>query len=637
MDFFESQNLARRNTRYLLLLFFLAVASLVILTNLLVFAFVNFQDTARIATGQYYFSWEIFFAISCGVILLVVLASLFRLMMLRKGGATIAELMDGELLVNAQGDLNKQKLLNVVEEMAIASGTPVPPVYLIPDPAINAFAAGYSPGDAVIGVTYGAMENLTRDQLQGVIAHEFSHILNGDMRLNIRLMGILYGILMLALIGRMIVQPGYHGVRGRDRTHAGVLAFGAGLMVVGYLGQFFGNLIKAAVSRQREFLADASAVQFTRNPEGIADALKRIGGYKDGSILQHPESAELSHTFFSEGVSFSFASLMATHPPLAERIKRIEPRWDGGFLESTPHESTTAAGTPDGTPDGVMGFSSSVNIDADEVLNHIGNPEQSQVDLARQIIAGLPNDYTAAAREPYSARALVYLLQLNQSNEIRTQQLSHLKASSDLGVYDALEELISQEHLLKPEMKLPLLEIAFPTLRQLSYEQYKMFMANLDVLVRADGRVGLSEWAVLKMISKHLGEVFEAKHTRTRHDTLESVRSHCEVLLSLLAYCDKQSGVSPQVAFEAGKTEIGLEVQLNDKKDLNFKKMDAALDALAALHPLRKPKLLKACIKTITADQVVSVIESELLRTIADTLECPMPPMLNSGQGNAKQ
>ena len=621
MDFFESQNRARRNTRFLLLLFILAVASLIILTNLLIFVFVNFQDSARIAMGQYYFSWEVFFAITCGVVVLITLASLFRLLSLRKGGAVIAELMDGELLVNAQGDLNKHKLLNVVEEMAIASGTPVPPVYLIRDPAINAFAAGYSPGDAVIGVTYGAMENLTRDQLQGVIAHEFSHILNGDMRLNIRLMGILYGILMLALVGRTILL----GVRGRGRAGTSILVIGAGLMMVGYLGQFFGNLIKAAVSRQREFLADASAVQFTRNPKGIADALKRIGGYKTGSVLQHPESAEISHTFFSEGVSFSFASLMATHPPLPERIKRIEPLWNGGFLESTPPEPATSAGSTQG----VMGFSSSVNIDADEVLNHIGNPQQSQVDLARQIIAALPDDYTAAAREPYSARALVYLLMLNQSNEARTQQLSHLKASSDLGVYDALEELISHEHLLNPEMKLPLLEIALPTLRQLSYAQYKMFMANLDVLIRADGRVGLSEWAVLKMISKHLGEVFEAKHTRVRHNTLESVRSHCEVLLSLLAYCDKQSGVSPDVAFVAGKSELGLEVQLKDKKDLSFKKMNAALDALAELHPLRKPKLIKACIKTISADQVVSVIESELLRTIADTLECPMPPMLN--------
>jgi len=628
MDFFESQNLARRNTRFLLLLFLLAVASLIILTNLLIFVFVNFQDSARIAVGQYYFSWEVFFTITCGVVLLITLASLFRLLSLRKGGAVIAELMDAKLLVDAQGDLNKHKLLNVVEEMAIASGSPVPPVYLIEDPAINAFAAGYSPGDAVIGVTYGAMENLTRTQLQGVIAHEFSHILNGDMRLNIRLMGILYGILMLALVGQTILRG--VGVGGRDRSRTTILVIGVGLMFVGYLGQFFGNLIKAAVSRQREFLADASAVQFTRNPEGIADALKRIGGYKKGSVLQHPESAEISHTFFSEGVSFSFASLMATHPPLPERIKRIEPLWDGGFLDSTPPEPATSAGSTEG----IMGFSSSVNIDPDEVLTHIGNPQQSQVDLARQIIATLPDDYTTAAREPYSARALVYLLLLNRGNEARAQQLSHLKASSDLGVYDALEELISHEHLLNPEMKLPLLEIALPTLRQLSYAQYKMFMANLDVLIRADGKIGLSEWAVLKMISKHLGEVFEAKHTRVRHNTLKSVRNHCEVLLSLLAYCDKQSGVSPEVAFIAGKSELGLEVQLKDKQDLNFKKMDAALDALAELHPLRKPKLIKACIKTISADQAVSVIETELLRTIADTLECPMPPMLNPDRIN---
>ena len=281
-----------------------------------------------------------------------------------------------------------------------------------------------------------------------------------------------------------------------------------------------------------------------------------------------------------------------------------------------------------------MGFSSSVNIDANEVLTQIGNPQQSQIELARQIIATLPDHYTTAAREPYSARALVYLLLLNRGYEARGQQLSHLKASSDLGVYDALEELISREHLLNPEMKLPLLELALPTLRQLSYAQYKIFMANLDVLIGADGKIALSEWAVLKMINKHLGEVFEAKHTRVRHDKLESVRDHCEVLLSLLAHCDKQSGVSPEVAFAAGKSELGLEVQLKDKQDLNFKKMDAALDALAELHPLRKPKLIKACIKTISADQAVGVIETELLRTIADTLECPMPPMLNPDRIN---
>lgn len=622
MDFFESQDLARRNTKLLLLLFFLAVASLVILTNLLVFAFINFQDTARIATQQYFYTWEIFAAISAGVVLLVVLASLFRMGTLRKGGSAIAELMDGELLVDAGGDVNKQKLLNVVAEMAIASGSPVPPVYLLRDPAINAFAAGYSPGDAVIGVTYGAMETLSRDELQGVIAHEFSHILNGDMRLNIRLIGILYGILMLALVGRIILRPSYSVVASRNRSHAGVMAFGAGLMVIGFLGQFFGNLIKAAVSRQREFLADASAVQFTRNPGGISGALKRIGGFSSGSVLAHPESAELSHTFFSEGVSFSFASLMATHPPLSERIKRIEPNWDGDYLETSASETSTAA-----MPDTAMGFSGSVRINVDAAISQIGNPDASQLELAQNIIKGLPKVYADAAREPYSARALVYQLQLHDDPEVREKQLAHLKESADLGVYSELETLLESASLLRPHMKLPLLEIAYPTLRQLSYQQYKLFLGNLDVLIRADNRVGLSEWAVQKLITKHLGEAFEGKHSSVKHQRLEAVKDECEILLSLLAYCDKHAGVEPAVAFETGKVALALDINLLDKKALSFNKMNDALDTLANLHPLRKPRLIKACIKTITADQVVSVTEAELLRMIADTLECPMPPI----------
>jgi Zn-dependent protease with chaperone function/uncharacterized tellurite resistance protein B-like protein len=625
MNFFESQDIARRNTKLLLLLFFLAVGSLVVLTNLILFAFVNFQDSAALATGRFHYTWETFAAVSVGVIVLIALASLFRMAGLRQGGSAVAELMDGVLLADAGGDLNKRKLLNVVEEMAIASGTPVPPVYLIQDSAINAFAAGYSPGDAVIGVTVGAMENLSRNELQGVIAHEFSHILNGDMRLNIKLIGMLYGILMIAIVGRILLSPVRHGSRGRSQ--GGIVALGIGLMFAGYVGQFFGNLIKAAVSRQREYLADASAVQFTRNPKGIAGALKRIGGYTDGSILTHPEASELSHTFFSEGIAFSFSGLMATHPPLEKRISKLDPSWDGAYqLENSADPSTGehnegamgfAAGSPSGT----------VSIDADEVIEHIGNPNSSQVELARQIIAGLPAIYTQAAHEPYSARALVYLLQLSDEGDVRESQLEQLKAAADFGVYDALVQLMVSEDLLRPEMKLPLLEIAFPTLRQLSYEQYKLFTANLDVLIRADGKVALSEWAVQKMISKHLGEVFENRHSRVTHNSLKSVKEHCQVLLSLLAYCDKQSGVEPAVAFSAGQKALELDMSLLKTSDLSFGRMNRALDELANLHPLRKPKLLKACVSAITADQKVSVIESELLRTIADTLECPMPPI----------
>lgn len=625
MNFFESQDIARRKTRFLLFLFFLAVLSLVVLTNLLVLALINFGDTARMASGYYYYELETFIAVSTGVIGLVAVASLVRMATLRKGGSAVAEMLDGELLVDPGQDLNKRKLLNVVEEMAIASGTPVPPVYLIRDNAINAFAAGYSPGDAVIGVTYGAIENLSRDELQGVVAHEFSHILNGDMRINIRLMGVLYGILVLAVIGRMLTHSGSHRTHGRGSSDARLALVGLGLMIIGYLGQFFGNLIKAGASRQREYLADASAVQFTRNPQGIADALKRIGGYSAGTVMEHPESEELSHSFFCTGVTFSFNRMMATHPPLDQRIERIQPNWDGTYLEGPPPAPVTQTSP---TPETAMGFAAgTAAISADDVIENIGNPDDSQVETARKIIRSLPEVFTTAAHEPYSARALVYLMHLDDDPEVRTTQLSHLKDAADPGVYNALGKLIVNAESLEPGMRLPLLEMALPALRQLSYEQYKLFMPNLDVLIRADGRIGLSEWARQKMISKHLAEAFEARHTPSKQRSLKALKSECEILLSLLSHADRKARVTPDVAFNAGKEGLDLDINLIERNKLGFQSMNDALDKLASLHPLKKPKLLKACIRTVAADEVITQVEQELLRTIADTLECPMPPI----------
>lgn len=646
MNFFEYQDEARRNTKLLITLFVLAVVSLIVLTNALVFVFMNVQDSARMmgATGWYY-SWEIAGAVSIGVVILIAIASLFRMHTLGKGGSAVAEMMNGKLLSDHGGDLHKRKLLNVVEEMAIAASTPVPPVYLIPEQAINAFAAGYSPGDAVIGVTEGAMKTLSRDELQGVIAHEFSHILNGDMRLNIRLMGVLYGILMMTIVGRILLNSG----RGsRSRSDGAIVGVGLGLVVIGYLGTFFGNVIKAAVSRQREYLADASAVQFTRNPDGIAGALKKIGGYKPGTVLEEPESEEISHALFCQGVKAAFMGMMATHPPIDERILRIDPQWDGRF-PVTDAPPPTPDDEMDVTPEaaGAAGFaaaagaaaagaaavataaseSTASTVDADAIVDLVGNPTESRIEKARRIIDAIPDELSAAAHEPYSARAVIYLIQLHRKSDIRDQQLKHLQEAADMGVYEALENLLPHLETLVPEMRLPLLEMSLPSLRQLSYEQYKLFLSNLDALIRADGRVGLSEWAVQMMVQKHLGTVFEGKHSEPRFGDLKNVQSHCEVLLSMLAYCDRDSKVDPETAFTAGQEETRLKIQLQDKKTLSFRRLQEALEALADLHPLKKPRLLKACVKTILADNVISTIEMELLRAIADLLECPIPPM----------
>src|SRR4030067_331030 len=283
MNFFESEDLVRKNTSLLVVLFVLAVVALIIMTNLLlmlVFGYINSEQLRDGETLIRQMDWQTFVAVGAGVSVVVFAGSLYKIVALSAGGKVVAESLGGQLIPRNTQDLNKRKRLNVVEEMAIASGTPAPPVYLLAnEPGINAFAAGLSPRDAVIGVTQGAIDHLSREQLQGVIAHEFSHIFNGDMRLNIRLMGALNGILILGILGYyLLYSTSISGRRrGNDKGGAAIMALPVGLMVIGFAGTFFGALIKAAVSRQREYLADASAVQFTRNPDGVAGALERMG------------------------------------------------------------------------------------------------------------------------------------------------------------------------------------------------------------------------------------------------------------------------------------------------------------------------------------------------------------------------
>ncbi|MCB1693289.1 MAG: M48 family metallopeptidase [Pseudomonadales bacterium] len=619
MNFFESQDQARRKTKYLVMFFGAAVLSIVVLTNLLVLAIANYNNSYTVSTGAFRYSWETFALVSLGVLVFIGLGSLYRIVSLGKGGQVVAEMMNARLLVDHGGDLGARRLLNIVEEMAIASGTPVPPVYVMDDPAINAFAAGYAPGDAVIAVTRGAIENLNREQLQGVIAHEFSHILNGDMRLNIRLMGVLYGILMLAILGRILLRSGGRGRSRRNDGGAALLAFGLGLVVIGFVGRFFGNLIKAAVSRQREFLADASAVQFTRNPGGISGALKRIGGYSGGSLVADGHGEEISHAFFCQGVKLAFTSLMATHPPLDERILRIEPSWDGRFIEQvspSPDEDTVVAGFASGGARAGTGVS--------EAADRVG---EIHVEAGQGILASLPRSLAEAAREPYSARAVAYLMLLDSDVLVSERQRQHLAASADPLVFERFQALSRHQGEIMPHMRLPLLELAMPSLRQLSREQYETFTANLDALIAADGRVGLTEWALRKFVVKHLGEAFDHKRSRPRYDSLGRLAPELATLLSMLAFSDRSSSLDPASAFEAGRAMLEMDIELVEKSMLTLTRLNDALDRLAALKPLRKPKVLKACMATVAADGVVAPVETELVRAIADSLDCPMPPV----------
>ncbi len=641
MDFFQSQDNARKTTGRLVLLFALAVLSLIILTNLLVmFAFGYLQGNTLVNDPEALsFDWNTFLLIGAAVIVIVGAASLYKMASLGSGGEAVAEMLGGRLIVDSSGDLNKQKVLNVVEEMAIASGTPVPPVYLLEDEqGINAFAAGLTPADAVIGVTRGCIDNLSREQLQGVIAHEFSHILNGDMRMNIRLIGLLHGILIIGLIGYFILRSGagYGGHRVRrsskDSNGGGILVLGIGLVVIGYAGTFFGNLIKAAVSRQREFLADASAVQFTRNPHGIAGALKRIGGSALGSRIDNPSGSQVSHLFFGEGVR----ALFATHPPLEKRIRRIEPDWDGQFdsgpvAEEPEMEETVETSRPGPEAIAAAVITGSILADSMNMSDRFGQVDAALLASLQDRLKTLPVPLQEAVHEPHGARGVIYLLLLSETDPvIRDQQLAFLKTASDDGVYQRLGQLIESVQEIRHGYRLILLDMCMPALRQLSQGQYQLFRDNVERLIKIDRKISLFEWSLQKILFHNLDSNFiKPRVAKARYASYRRLSDEINVLLSALIYAGKPNGITPDAVMALTRQALpDVPLQLLDRKQIGLDRLNAALDKLRQLKPLLKPQLLKACAVAITADQQYTPTEAEFFRAIADTLDCPMPPIL---------
>jgi Zn-dependent protease with chaperone function len=646
MNFFESQDRARKNTFQLVFLFALAVITLIIMTNLLVmvvFGFINSQQMQSGSALVQKMDWRTFALVSTGVGAVVLGGSFYKIMALSGGGRTVADAMGGQLIPQNTADLKQRRLLNVVEEMAIASGIPAPPVYILTgEPGINAFAAGFTPRDAVIGVTQGLIDHLNREQLQGVIAHEFSHIFNGDMRLNIRLMGVLNGILIIGLAGYFILRSTAYSGRGRRDSKGGgqILALGIGLMVIGFAGTFFGGLIKAAVSRQREYLADASAVQFTRNPDGIAGALKRIGGLEYGSLVDNPGAPEISHAFFAQGVSGFMQGLSATHPPLEKRILAIDPHWDGEFdvvdkidplrdeKDDGKKQTLSREALAQKAATVAVGATMATVANA---IDQIGNPKQETIDHARSLIAGLPEVVAEAAREPYGARAVMYSLALDRGQEVRGKQMEHLQMHADPEVFVLTNKLMPEMGGLDIKYRLPLIDMSIPALKQLSLDQYRSFKENLKALVEMDSKIDLLEWSLQKILFVHLdGHFFKLPHPMTRYNHVRDLRQEVRVILSVMAYAGQQEQQDIEAAFHAAAEALEFgELQLREKSSINVADLDMATQKLEMLNPLAKQKLLQACAVSVMNDQKISSVEAELLRAVASVLGCPMPPIIH--------
>ncbi|MET1079958.1 MAG: M48 family metallopeptidase [Pseudomonas sp.] len=656
MNFFEQQDRAKRSSSYLLLLFLLAVCSLIALTTLAVTLALPFISGG--ADAPLRADVPLVGAIALVVTAVVLLGSLYKSRQLRTGGRVVAELLGGRLLNLGPQDADEKKIVNVVEEMAIASGTPVPPVYLLEDEAINAFAAGLTPQDAVIGITRGCIRQLSRDELQGVVAHEFSHIFHGDMRLNTRLVALLHGILVIGLIGEMVLRGASQRSSGsssssskKDNSALVFLALGAGLMLIGYAGTFFGNWIKAAVSRQREFLADASAVRFTRNPDGIAGALKKIGAHAAGSELQAVQAAQFSHMFFGQGIAVTFGSMAATHPPLEERIRRVDPGWDGQFVPDgrtvAPPARVAPAGPAqalDETLGGLIGAGlaalthtpyqtaerppASTRQGALDAIEAIGTPGHAHLQHARQVLDGLDEVLSDAARSPFSARALAYGLLLSRDPDVRDRQLALLREQA-ADAFVALDGLLERLLRLLATQRLPLIDLVLPALKQLSVAQHDQFIAGLVALIRADREISLMEWALYRILLHNLRD---PQPTTARFE-LQQLPGETALLVSALAYAGHASDEQADAAFLVAASQLPFAaLQLVAVTTLSIAALDKALDKLSQLKPLHKPRLLKALARCIEHDQQIRVDEAELFRAIADSLDCPMPPLLLSPQ-----
>lgn len=638
MNFFDAQEQARKKTFWLVLLFILAVSGLILLTNLFLLSMLVFVQTEQVVLSPemlyYFYTWKEFTLVSGGVCLFILGGSLYKTMSLSGGGPKVATMLGGHLVSASTRDLKQRQLLNVVEEMAIAAGMPIPQVYLLDESSINAFAAGITPASSVIGITRGALERLSRDELQGVIAHEFSHIANGDMRLNIRLVGILHGILLIGLSGYWLFQSLRFASHTRSSKGVGVFfvvaAIGFGLMIIGYAGSFFGQWIKAVVSRQREYLADSSAVQFTRNKDGIASALKKIGGSDSvGSHLDTAAAAEFSHAYFANGIGSFWQAWFATHPPLEKRIRKIDPQWDGKYLSSRVVAAVAeSADPPRQAKTASVAVAAAVLTTAEQAIGEIGTLNEENIDYIHQLIQELPIELREASQDVHAAQALIYSFLLGMQVE-REAAIAVLDDAVARDLAALARKYLPQVEGLDEKFKLPLLELGVNSLREMTPNQFVQFKLAVEKIIASDRKLNLSEWLLQRFVVQQLDEHFGfRKPAKPKYASLEAVSTEVATILTLIALVERRDVAKAQAAFAAGIEASGLgKTRLVSRDAIGLKSLDRALDRLMQLKPLVKPRLLKACIASILQGGEPSGREIELVRTISICLDCPMPPL----------
>jgi Zn-dependent protease with chaperone function len=703
--FFEHQARARQASTRLVVLFLLAVAGVTAAVNAVI-ATVYVNTIGRYPLPQLdaldnlvitYASLPpaLYLWTTALTLAAIAIRSLSVIRRLRAGGDVVATMAGGRLVDRATRDLDARRLLNIVDEMAIASGVTVPRVYLLPgEPGINAFAAGYAPNQAAIAVTEGAMRTLTRDELQGVIGHEFSHVMNGDMRLNVQMIGVLAGILFVGEIGEFLMRS----TSGSDRRKggSGVVLVGLALTIVGYVGLFFGRLIKAALSRQREFLADASSVQFTRNPDGLAGALATIAAIADGSLVRHRRAETLSHMFFASGISVWLASLFATHPPLMERVRRVNPAFVAarylagrararamqdagrdGAAQVAGARAPVAAAQVAGAGAAVAGAHAAAGTRRSRTLEGepVALPPTGEIrgaDRGTGRFSGTgpfepaltPNrPQTTASR---SAPAITVVASVGRPGADHVDYAARLLDALPMPVREAVKTAEGAEAVVlafalsgdETERKDQIEALARAGAEAIG-RQADLMAGHVHTLppayrlpvvaLSAPALRGLSERA-RQAVVRNVEALVEAdrrvtleeyvlltvvrQNLRPAGDTPIAHRSILPVLAHarlVVSLLAHAGGGDAQAAFERGFGALRLDARVVlPAGDIAFPRVTEALDELRRLATFVKRTFLTACVETVVADGRIAVPEAELLRAVATALDCPVPPILAS-------
>jgi Zn-dependent protease with chaperone function len=639
MNFFEYQEKARRQSRWLVFLFILAVITIVIVIDIAILIAFGVMNTEH-EQQQVLFSMDTLKAklplLLGGALVttaVIAVASLFKTASLRSGGGKVARDLGGVLVEADARDPLRRRLYNVVEEIALASGIAVPEIYVLEqESGINAFAAGFTPADAAVAVTRGALEKLSRSELQGVIAHEFSHIFNGDMRLNIRLMGALFGILMLSLIGRRVLHGSFYMGRSKNNNGGAIMLIAVAVMVVGYIGMFFGRWIKSAVSRQREYLADASAVQFTREPDGIAGALKKISIYSDASYL-NVETEEVSHMLFGDGEK---TSMFSTHPPLNERIKRVDKSFkpeDLAVLAKKIQREHTAESERRSKKQETTERRGGGMFDGGNLVDQIGHPDFSRILMAATLAASIPDEISQAAHSSQWATEVLFYCLLDRNDEICEQQLLMVAQNMGSDSETRVRGLLNAAPELAREQRLPLLEISIPELKRRPPDHVSKVLATVKALSEADGQTDVFEYLMAKIIAQHLWESVNPQRVRlSGKKPLAPMLGKALSVIAVLALHGNEDSATAENAYRAGSTLLGsgANAPIPDTGDWS-ETLDTALSALDQLKPADKEKFIKALIATVMADDKIAVTELELLRVVCAVIHVPLP-MITGGE-----